>query len=85
MYGKPILIPQFERMTRHYPLKDTRADHPGKTKRRGVCIYYHPKIFVMQISSIVLSVCLVGEIPIGEKKDYVITLYRSPSQNQDGF
>lgn len=39
----------------------------------------------MQISSIVLSVCLVGEIPIGEKKDYVITLYRSPSQNQDEF
>ena len=85
MYGKPILIPQFERMTRHYPLNDTRADHPGKTKRRGVCIYYDPKIFVMQISSIVLSVCLVSEIPIGEKKDYVITLYRSPSQNQDGF
>ena len=62
-----------------------RADHPSNTKRGGVCIYYNDKISVRQMSNISLPECLACEIVIGKKKGYVITLYRSPSQNQGDF
>ena len=63
----------------------TRPDHPSNTKRRGVCIYYNDKISVRQMSNIHLPECLACEIVIGKKKGYVVTLYRSPSQNQSEF
>ena len=59
-----------------------RADHPSNTKRGGVCIYHNDKISVRQTSNISLPACLACEIVIGKKKGYVITLYRSPSENQ---
>ena len=62
-----------------------RADHPRNTKRGGVYIYYNDKISVMQMSNINLPECLACEIVIGNKKGYMITLYRSPSQNQSEF
>ena len=62
-----------------------RADHPSNTKRGGVCIYYNNKISVRQMSNIILPECLTCEIVIGKKKGHVITLYRSPSQNQGEF
>ena len=63
----------------------TRPDHPSNTKRGGVCIYYNDKISVRQMSNIHLPECLACEIVIGKKKGYVVTLYRSPSQNQSEF
>ena len=62
-----------------------QTDHPGNTKRGVVCIYYNDKISVRQMSNINLPECLACEIVIGRKKGYVITLYRSPSQNQSEF
>ena len=62
-----------------------RADHPSNTKRGGVCIYYNDKISVKQMGNISLPECLACEIVIGKRKEYVITLYRSPSQNQGKF
>ena len=62
-----------------------RADHPSNTKRGGVCIYYNDKISVRQMSNISLPECLACKIAIGKKKGYVITLYRSASQNQGEF
>ena len=63
----------------------TRAYHPSNTKGGRVCIYYNDKISVRQISNISLPECLACTIVIGKKKEYVITLYRSPSQNQGKF
>ena len=37
------------------------------------------------MSNISLPECLAHEIVIGKKKRYVITLYRSPGQNQGEF
>ena len=62
-----------------------RADHPSNTKRGGLYIYYNDKISVRQMSNISLPKCLAYEIVIGKKKGYVITLYRSPGQNQGEF
>ena len=62
-----------------------RADHPSNTKRAGVCIYYNDKVSVRQMSNISLPDCLACEIVIGKKKGHVITLHRSPSQNQGEF
>ena len=62
-----------------------RTDHLSNTNRGGVCIYYNDKISVRQMSNINLPECLACEIVIGKKKGYVITLYRSPSQNQSEF
>ena len=62
-----------------------RADHPSNTKRGGLYIYYNGKISVGQMSNISLPECLAHEIVIGKKKRYVITLYRSPGQNQGEF
>ena len=54
---------------------------PSNAKRGGVYIYYNDKISVRQMSNISLPECLACEIVIGKKEGYVITLYRSPSQN----
>ena len=62
-----------------------RADLPSNNKRGGLCIYYNDKISVRQMSNISLPECLACEVVIEKKKGYVITLYRSPSQNQGEF
>ena len=62
-----------------------RADHPSNTKRGGVCIYYHDKTSVWQMSNINLPEYLACDSVIGKPKGCVITLYRSPSQNQSEF
>ena len=59
-----------------------RADHPSNTKRGGVSIYYNGKISVRQMSNTNLPECLEYKIVIRKKNGYVITLHRSPSQNQ---
>ena len=48
-------------------------------------MYYNDKISVMKMSNINLPECLACEIVTGKKKGYVITLYHSPSQNQNEF
>ena len=62
-----------------------RADHPSNTTRGDVCIYYNDKISVRQMSNENLPESLACEIVIGKRKMYVITLYRSPSQNRSEF
>ena len=60
-------------------------DHPLNSKRGGVCIYYKNYLPLRIISVNYLSVCTNFEIMIGNKICNFITLYRSPSQNQDDF
>ena len=62
-----------------------RSDHLLNSKRGGVCIYYKIYLAIRLISVNYLSECINFEIMIGNKICNFITLYRSPSQNQDGF
>ena len=62
-----------------------RSDHPFNSKRGGVCIYYKNYLPIRIISVNYLSECINFEITIGNKICNIITLYRSPSQNQDDF
>ena len=62
-----------------------RSDHPFNSKCGRVCIYYKNYLTLRIISVNYLSECINFEITIGNKICNFITLYRSPSQNQDDF
>ena len=62
--------------------KMVRADHPNSVKRGGVCPYVRDSLPVRNVSN---SYCLTLEVTISNKKGYVITLHRSPSQASDEF
>ena len=62
-----------------------RSDHLFNSKRGGVCIYYKNYLPLRIISVNYLSERINFEITIGNKICNFITLYRSPSQNQDDF
>ena len=61
------------------------SDHPLNSKRGGVSIYYKNYLPLRIININYLSECINFEIMIGNKICNFITLYRSPSQNQDNF
>ena len=62
-----------------------RVDHPNNVKRGGVCAYVMESLPVRNFSNPYLSEYLTLEVTIGNKKGYVDTLYRSPSQTSDEF
>ena len=62
-----------------------RADHPNNVKRGGVCAYVRETLPFRNFSNSYLSECLTLEVTISNRKSYVITLYRSPSQTSDEF
>ena len=63
-----------------------RADYPGNVKRRGVCTY-----FKKSLSTRLLDVpsnsdeCFLCEVSYKNKKCFIATLYRSPSQSREEF
>ena len=65
--------------------KMVRADHPNNLKREGVCAYVRETLPFLNFSNSYLSECLTLEVTISNRKGYVITLYRSPSQTSDEF
>ena len=50
-----------------------------------MCLYVRESLPVRNFSNSLLSECLTLEVTISNKKDYVVTLYRSPSQGSDEF
>ena len=63
-----------------------RSDHPSDLKRGGVCIYYKEHIPLVKHDDIcTLDNCLVPEIRSQNDKCFLTCIYRSPSQNHDGF
>ena len=62
-----------------------RADHPKNIKQGGVCIYYRETLPVKTVQINYLPECLVCEVNYKNKKIFIVTLYRSPSQNDDEF
>ena len=62
-----------------------RADHPKNIKQGGVCIYYRETLPVKTVQINYLHERLVCEVNYKNKKIFIITLYRSPSQNDNEF
>ena len=63
--------------------KLTRANNPSESKKGGVGIYYKRFLAVCPVEVKNLNECLVFEVSIKNKRRYVVSLYRSPSQTQD--
>ena len=66
--------------------KLVRADYPGNVKRGGVCIYFKESLSIrfLDVPSN-LNECLLCELSYKNKKCFIATLYRSPSQSRDKF
>ena len=62
-----------------------RADHPQDIKRNGVCVYMKNSLGAKICGLSKLKECIVIELNLNNKKGYVISLYRSPSQSIDEF
>ena len=65
--------------------KLVRADHPGNIKRGGVCVYFKESLPVSCLPNPYLKECLIFEVSINNKRGYVVSMYRSPSQTSDDF
>ena len=60
-------------------------DHPGNVTRGVACAYFRESLPVHCISNQYLNECLIFKVSVNNKKDYVASLYRSPSQTSDEF
>ena len=60
-----------------------RADYPSDSKKGGVSIYYKEFLSVRSVEIKNLNECVIFEVSIKNKRRYVVSLYRSPSQTQD--
>ena len=70
---KPTLFLSIRMMIHDLTL--IRADNPNNCKRGGVGIYFKEHLTVRPESPLNLNECLVLEINIQNKKEYVISLY----------
>ena len=62
-----------------------RADHPNNVKRGGVCVYIKNSLATRICNISTLNECIIIELNLKNKKGYVISLYRSPSQSTYEF
>ena len=62
-----------------------RADHPGNTKRCGVCVYFKASLPDKCLPNSYLKECLIFEVSINNKKVYVVSMFHSPSQTSNGL
>ena len=62
-----------------------RCDHSTNSKRGGVCVYYKSYLPLKVLNMKHLQECLNIEFSTGKKLCRLISLYRSPSQNQKEF
>ena len=62
-----------------------RADHPQDIRRGGVCIYYKETLPIKFLNISNLSECLICEVLYENKKCFIVSLYRSPSQSSNEF
>ena len=65
--------------------KLVRSDHPDDVKRGGVCIYYKDTLPIRFLHITNLSECLICEILYDQRKCFIVSLYRSPSQTPAEF
>ena len=62
------------------------ADYPENVKRGGICIYFKESLSMrfLDVPSN-LDECLLCELSYKNKKCFIATLYRSPSQSREEF
>ena len=65
--------------------KLVRADNLSNNKRGGVGIYFKETLAIRPVPTNSLKECLLLEVFIGNKKGFVLSLYRSPSLSQEEF
>ena len=65
--------------------KVIRADNPSDSKKGGVDIYYKEFLADRPVEVKNLNECFICEVSIKNKRGYVVSLYRTPSQTQDEF
>ena len=66
--------------------KLVRADYPGNVKGGGVCIYFKESLSIRFLGvPSNLDECLLCELSYKNKKYFIATLYRSPSQSREEF
>ena len=68
--------------------KIIRSDNPLNIKKGGVCIFFKETLPLNIVNITQLKECLVVEILYNNRKCFLVTLYRSPSQSLiefDGF
>ena len=63
--------------------KLVRADNLSNNKRGGVGIYFKETLAIRPVPTNSLKECLLLEVFIGNKKEFLVSLYRSPSQSQE--
>ena len=62
-----------------------RADHPDRTKRGGVCIYYKESLPVREIKLPYFNEAILLEMDYNHKKIMISVIYHSPSQSSQEF
>ena len=65
--------------------KLVRADNLRNNKTGGVGIYFKETLAIRPVPTNSLKESLFREVFIGNKKRFVLSLYRSPSQSQEEF
>ena len=65
--------------------KLNRADNLSNNKMGGVGIYFKETLAIRPVPTNSLKGCLLLEVFIGNKKGFVLSLYRSQSQSQEEF
>ena len=65
--------------------KLVRTDYHGNVERNGVFIQFKAFLPVRCLPNPYLKGCLICHVSINNRRDYVVSLYRSPSQVSDDF
>ena len=65
--------------------KLVRADNLSNNKKGGVGIYFKGTLAIRPVPTNSLKECLLREAFTGNKKGFLLLLYRSPSQSQEEF
>ena len=65
--------------------KLVRTDQPGNIKRGDMCVYFKESLPVSCLPNPYSKECLIFQVSINNKRGYVFSMYRSPSQTSDDF
>ena len=62
-----------------------RADHPSDNRCGGVCVFYKESLPIRLYKISYLKKCICFNLMISNKLCNIVSLYRSPTQNNDEF
>ena len=68
---------------KHKRIQADRADNPSYNKKGGVSIYYKELLAVRSVEIKNLNKCVIFHVSVKNKRGYLVSRYRSPSQTQE--